>query len=374
MKRLLTILLLFVVLSLIFVQVVYREQFDLWQHVKAPFTESDEPRYEGQARAVVAGNHAVGKVSNSSSPGWSDDPSKTRLLNLHKTIGGESGFEFRKATALASDEEGRLYVLDYGNKSIEIFAPDGAHTASVGRGRDNELLLSKPTDVTVSHDGKLYVSDRRKGILVFSADGQWLQTLPMPAPVWSLALNSKRELIVLTPANPYLLHKFDLEGEALLAFGHQEEETPALRTVFGQSTVAIDADDNVYVSYIYPYRIVKYDATGHAVLEFSRDLNRNVTPPTVHRKNGKIIGVTRQEISFDVQVGADGLIYNLIRTGGGRGGNIIDVFSTTGKYLQSFYLEANAFAFTLLDEFIAIGTSPPLRSQKIEVFKIVHLN
>jgi len=358
-----------VVLSLIFVQVVYREQFDLWEYVKTQFTGSDELRYEGQPRQVVPGNNDVGKVTNSPLPDWSDDPGKTRLLHLQNTIGGEEGFNFREATAITSGEDGRLYVLDYGNKSIEVFTKDGAHAASLGRDKTDRLLLSKPTDLTVSS-----ASDRRKGILVFSATGQLVRTLPMPAPVWSLALNSKQEMIVLTPANPYLLHKFGRDGEELLAFGYQEEETPALRTVFGQSSVAIDAEGNVYVSYVYPYRIVKYDSSGHAVLEFSRELNRNITPPTVHRKNGRIVGVTRQEISFGIAAGADGLIYNLIRTGGGRGGNVIDVFSKKGAYLQSFYLNANAFAFALFDNFIAIGSSPPLKAQKIEIFKIAHLN
>lgn len=374
MKRLLTILLLFVVLSLIFVQVVYREQFDLWEYVKTQFTESEKVSYEGQPRAVVRGSDNVGNVTNSSLPGWSDDPSKTRLLHLQKTIGGEKGFEFRKATAIAADADGRLYVLDYGNKSIEIFTEGGAHAASIGRDKQDKLLFSKPTDLVLSSDGTLYVSDRRKGILVFTATGQLLKTLPMPAPVWSLALNSKQELIVMTPANPYLLHKFDLDGEELLAFGYQEEETPALRTVFGQSSVAVDDEDNVYVSYVYPYRIVKYDSIGQAVLEFSRELTQSITPPTIHRKKGRIIGVTRQEISFDVQVGAAGLIYNLVRTGGGRGGNVIDVFSNEGVYLQSFYLNANAFAFALFDDLIAVGSSPPLKAQKIEIFKIARLN
>lgn len=364
------ILLLFIILSVIFVQVVYREQFDLWQYVKTTLTGGGDASYEGKPRAVVRGDIAPRIVTNSSTPKWSGDPDKTRLLQLDKTI----EFEFREATAIAFDAKGKLYVLDYGNKSIEIFTSDGVHSKSVGRGESGEILLSKPTDLVVSDAGKLYVSDRRKGVLIFSADGQWQKTLTMPAPVWSLALNSKQELLVLTPANPYLLHKFDRDGEELLAFGYREEESPALRTVFGQSIVAVDAEDNTYVSFVYPYRIVKYESTGQGVLEFGRELPRNVTPPTIHRKEGRITGVTRQEISFDMQVGADGLLYNLVRTGGGRWGNTIDVFSTEGAYLQSFYLEANAFAFALFDEFIAVGTSSPPESQEIAIFKITRLD
>ncbi|RMF62506.1 MAG: hypothetical protein D6743_12055 [Calditrichaeota bacterium] len=378
MKRTLVILLLSLVIGLIFVQIVYHDQVDLWQLAKEKLLphEKNAPVVRTRRGVNYVENLAFpDSVRNPQTPAWQGDPDKVRKLTLLYTIGGQPHDgtpAFRNATDVAFDSRGNLFVLDFGNKSIEMFDPEGHHLRTLGIGPKRRRLMLKPVDITVDSLDRIYVCDRKQGVLIFAEDGRLLKTLNLPFPAEQVGVTTAGELVVLAPTHRYLLHRFTLDGVELLAFAKQESEDAIYRAVFGKGALALDRDDNSYVSFVYPYRVVKYNAQGHPVLTFTRELGVLINPPTIKRgTSGRINQVIRQEVTFGLQLGPEGLLYVLVRTKGGKGGNLLDAFSPSGTYLQSLYLAENAVAFAFYnDELALVSSATP---QTVKVFRIERL-
>lgn len=95
----------------------------------------------------------------------------------------------------------------------------------------------------------------------------------------------------------------------------------------------------------------------------SRALHMPINPPTIIRDNiGNIKKVIREQVTYDLAVGADGFIYNLVRSSSQVGGNILNVFSAEREFLQSFYLERAATAIALWQRHLAL--CPPPKKNK----------
>ncbi|MFQ5771956.1 MAG: NHL repeat-containing protein [bacterium] len=375
MKRKITILFLILVLVLAFVQLLYKDKINLLEVVKNPLSKGKVKFVEGRKRVVRDGS-PFEFIHNNRYGEWRADPNKQRQLIQQSKIGGKQAkgeFQFRNALDIEFDAQGNLYVLDKGNKSIEVFNPESKHLRTLAVGPNRERIMSEPTDLALDRRGNVYVSDRRKGILILKTDGSLLRSFRLAYQAEQLVVDSQGHIIVLTPSEEFRFHKLNSRGRELWVFGEQDEPSKALRQVFSQGILILDAEDNLYLSFTYPYRIEKYSSNGQKILAFDRELEILVTPPTIERsKDGTIKRVYRQEISYDLAIGPNGLIYNLMRTKGAKGGNIIDIFSPEGAYLQSFYLSANAISFALQHERLALLS--PFKYQRIEVFEIMVLN
>lgn len=377
MKRFFTILILMIVLGAGFIQLVYKDQFDLIEYVKELARgERGEvaPEVKSEAVRVINDGVPADSVDNPNRPEWMGDTSKNRWLNLQYEIGREKGtVQFRNAIALDFDAKGNLFVLDFGNKSIEVFDTTGKYIRTLGIGENRVRYMSKPTDLAIDKKGRVYVSDRRKGVLIFAGNGRLLRAKKVPYEIAQIALDSRGQIIALAPAHQYMLHKFTAKVREFLVFAPQDETDKALRKVFGDGKLAIDSEDNVYVSKVNPYEIVKFNSNGQPLLTFNRDLDMPINPATIIKDEaGNVKQVIRQEVAYDLEVGTDGLIYNLVRTKGVKGGNLIDVFSPKGTYLQSFYLKSPALSFALFKDLLALLS--PLKFQEIKTYRIGKIN
>jgi DNA-binding beta-propeller fold protein YncE len=78
---------------------------------------------------------------------------------------------------LAVDEEGYLYVVDYGNRRICKFDPDGAFILSFGPGMPGFPGFRSPTGIA-ARNGRIYAADSAmKAIYTFDRNGSYLGTL-----------------------------------------------------------------------------------------------------------------------------------------------------------------------------------------------------
>lgn len=73
---------------------------------------------------------------------------------------------WRRPEALAIDALGKLYVLDRGNSTIEIYAPTGQRLQTLGPQLGNGVELRSPMDIAVDADGRLLIADRRLPFIV----------------------------------------------------------------------------------------------------------------------------------------------------------------------------------------------------------------
>jgi len=78
---------------------------------------------------------------------------------------------------LCVDEEGYLYVVDYGNRRISKFDPDGTYILSFGLRNPFFAGLLSPTGIAAAR-GKIYVADNAaKAIFMFDPNGNFLGRL-----------------------------------------------------------------------------------------------------------------------------------------------------------------------------------------------------
>jgi sugar lactone lactonase YvrE len=327
-----------------------------------------------QPRVVRSGKE-VPYRDNPSVPVWAGVAERQRELVQVFALGGKLGrdeFFFIRPSDVDIDQAGNVYVVDRGHRRLQVFAPDGSLLRSLRYDKQNNPYFLSPRKVAVSAAGDICVWDEQKGLVRFDARGRFLRRQRLPYKVADLVVDSRGRVIVLAPGEPLMLHKLAADGRELLAFGEHVEPDTALWSAFGLGTLAVDPGDTLYFSLAYPYRITAFDPGGRALWSFGRELGVLITPPTISRDpSGRVRSVLRQQISFGVAVGGDGLIYNLVRTRASPGADRIDVFSPQGEYLQIFYLAVPAVAMAMRGSRLVILQAPP--DQRVICYDIVAL-
>jgi hypothetical protein len=83
--------------------------------------------------------------------------------------GGRGNGSFQEPVDLAlSPQEDELYVLDAGQRCVQVFDTDGRFLVSFGQPGKGEGRLQRPTALAVGPDGRVYVLDNgRKRVLVY---------------------------------------------------------------------------------------------------------------------------------------------------------------------------------------------------------------
>lgn len=114
--------------------------------------------------------------------------------------------QFMGPQNLAVDDEGYLYVVDFGNRRVSKFDPSGTFIASFGKNSANAEVLKFPTGIAVA-DGIVYVADKySRSIHTFDRNGAYLGVFISEGLVGpeSLRLLSDGRLLV-TDTNRFLL-------------------------------------------------------------------------------------------------------------------------------------------------------------------------
>ncbi len=91
--------------------------------------------------------HGVGRIDLTG-----DAPLEPFVGKLDREGDGTAAGEFRCATSVACDAQGRVYVGDYMNNRIQVFSPDGKHLKSIA----------------VKHPSVIQIDDQTQEIYVFS--------------------------------------------------------------------------------------------------------------------------------------------------------------------------------------------------------------
>lgn len=81
---------------------------------------------------------------------------------------------FESPVGLATDAQGRVYVVDQATDEVKVFDADGAHVTTFGGSGDGNGQLLRPTDVDVAPDGTVWVADRDNDrVVAFTPGGDY---------------------------------------------------------------------------------------------------------------------------------------------------------------------------------------------------------
>lgn len=184
---------------------------------------------------------------------------------MAKITGEGSGSVFQRATDVASNGKGQVYVTDILSSQVKVFDFNAGKVTDLARGG----VFKEPVGVAVDGDGRIYVADAgQKSVLVYSPEHQPLfsfggqDLFDKPA---FLAVNDRLGRVYVTDSIGHKIVVFNKEGRHLFTFGRQGFNDGDLYVPQG---IAINAQDQVFVADMLHFKIQVFDAEGQFLYSF----------------------------------------------------------------------------------------------------------
>jgi sugar lactone lactonase YvrE len=201
-------------------------------------------------------------------------------------------------TGLGVDSAGNVYVPDYGNSRIQVFAADGSFLTTWDA---SDIQIGAPSAVAIGPDDNVYIAgfsmtdnrwrihkhDRDKNLLVsIETDENGANRFNYLA---GITVDDNGNLYVCDVGVNRIL-KFDSQGQFLLEWGGSGSG-PGLFN--DPHSIDVNQDGTVFVTDVFNFRVQRFDSSGNYLGEWN---NTAVTTTTLNRP-------------FSVAAGDDGTIY-----------------------------------------------------------------
>lgn len=161
---------------------------------------------------------------------------------------------FGQTVAAVPGADGTIWVTDAITRSLMRFSPDGTYGGELNS-IDASGPLQAPSRIAVGPDGLIYVCETALDtVRVLRPDGTDEGAISIPQPV-SVAVSENRIAI----GSVYGFAIFDSVGKPIKVVGTRGKGEDQFDYVHG---IALDAEDNVYVTDSYNNRLSAYDRNG----------------------------------------------------------------------------------------------------------------
>lgn len=198
------------------------------------------------------------------------------------SISGAGASELRRPVGVGVAPDGRVYVVDFGNKRVSAFTNAGRYLFSFNKTVDGTLF--NPVHLVV-HDNEVYVSDRRyRCIYIFSLSGKYLrkyqaqnEDLKWTPLAFSFDATGGLRATDVQLTNKHQLMYFSAEGSRTATIGKTAQvkslhDSPG--TFLFPAGVAVSPTGEVYVSDGDNRRVQVFDANG----QFNRMMDTSGVP------------------------------------------------------------------------------------------------
>lgn len=183
---------------------------------------------------------------------------------------GTSVGEFKNPSGIFVNEK-YVYVVDPGNSKINMFNKTGSFVYSWGTYGDNSGMFHIPISINSDHQGKLFVSDLEdNSIQIFDDKGTFIEQVISPMTegtsfvgIKGIAFDSRNNLFALSTDSKIL--KYSNIGKFLNFYGSIGNEEGRFND---PSAIAIDSKNNVYVADTDNHRIQQFDSDGNFILSW----------------------------------------------------------------------------------------------------------
>ena len=212
-----------------------------------------------------------------------DGPSGPVVLgnaDYRYTVSGENwgtlpdGWNYREATAVAVDQQDRVFVFNRGTSPIVVFDTDGNMIDSWGEG-----IFKSPHGISFDSDGNLFLVDNGDStVRKFTPSGELLMTLGepnMPSPPMSgipfcvpthVAVDpSSGEFFVSDGYTNAVVHRFSPDGDLISSWGESGTDPGQFNIVHN---ISIDSAGFLYVADRENHRIQVFNQDGEFQTQF----------------------------------------------------------------------------------------------------------
>jgi len=151
-----------------------------------------------------------------------------------------------------TDGAGNIYVLDWSNRCVQEYAPEGTLLRTFGgvsgRGPGE---FSNPTALDVTPDGEVWVCDPVNGVItVFAQDGSVGRTIRTEHPPHRIALLGRNGFVVMSsPAGDYLFYRYTVDGRLIDTCGTVMKEQGRMSVILDGRCAGSDDGRFVYAAY-----------------------------------------------------------------------------------------------------------------------------
>jgi sugar lactone lactonase YvrE len=272
-------------------------------------------------------------VHNDKAGKWGKKPqvSIEFIRNIGELETEDENIAFHIPSDIARDDQGNIYILDGGNHRIQKFDAEGNFLATIGNRGQGPGEFYLPLSLDIDSKGYLYVSDpQNQRVQILKPDGTEFKTLSFhETPAGTTRLLSSGRMVMgkggivfsfgpggETQKPKKLMKLLDSDGSIQIEFGEPVTYKDNFVNRQGNNySLAVDGNDNIYVSFEYQNRIEKYSPQGELLwktdrkLGYSTDLSKAKAKVTRSGGNVQVRGPQMNRCSMGIAVDDKGRIW-----------------------------------------------------------------
>ena len=178
-------------------------------------------------------------------------------------------------SSIVRSSSGDLFVLDNNNHRILVFR-SGQFLRQIGQIGQGEADLHQPSAMGIDKQDRLYVVDQENGrVQIFQADGSPYGRFRADTRSNTIAVNSKREILINNPNKGGLMTVYSPRGREVRTFGQLvpasrgypgRQDSDDLLVPLGRAYLLAE-DGGIYVAFQFMPLVQKYSAAGELVWE-----------------------------------------------------------------------------------------------------------